>query len=188
MASSSPLATSSSASSSSVSLSSSSTSQNEWTEDEALDAYRSTYNQSGPILRLLQVLLVQFNRKNASKHSKLTSSRESSSSGSDSRGGGGGIYPYSAGSFMLLYHILRGILYIPHTMPGAEHSFHLLNSLWPDLSTLNSNSSSSNNNNSEYVNVRDNDSYIRSKLSSMLDICLRILSRPQRTDPSADKG
>ena len=152
---------------------------------------------------MLQVLLVQFNRKNSSKHSKLTSSRESSNSSSDSRGGGG-IYPYSAGSFMLLYHILRGILYIPHTMPGAEHSFHLLNSLWPDLSTLNSysssngGSSSTNNNNNnnkdddtniEYVSVRDNDSsYIRSKLSSMLDICLRILSRPQRTDPSADKG
>jgi len=139
-------------------------------------------------LRLLQVLLVQFNR-NSLKHSKLSNS----SSNSDNRGGGG-VYPYSAGSFMLLYHILRGILYIPHTMPGAEHSFHLLNLLWPDLSKLNNSKSSSYNinkgddYNNEYVNIRDNDSYIRSKLSSMLDICLRILSRPQRTDPSADKG
>ena len=95
---------------------------------------------------------------------------------------------------MLLYHILRGILYIPHTMPGAEHTFHLLNLLWPDLSKLNDSKSSSYNinkgddYNNEYVNIRDNDSYIRSKLSSMLDICLRILSRPQRTDPTADKG
>ena len=132
---------------------------------------------------------MQFNR-NSLKHSKL-----SNSSSSDNRGGGeGGFYPYSSGSFMLLYHILRGILYIPHTMPGAEHTFHLLNSLWPDISKLNNSKSSSYNNNkgddynSEYVNIRDNDSYIRSKLSSMLDICLRILSRPQRTDPSADKG
>lgn len=143
---------------------------------------------------MLQVLLVQFNR-NSLKHSKLSSSRDGCSS-SDTRGGEGGIYPYSAGSFMLLYHILRGILYIPHTMPGAEHSFYLLNSLWPDVSKLsNSNSNrsiynynKSDDNNGEYVNIRDNDSYIRSKLSSMLDICLRILSRPQRTDPSADKG
>lgn len=35
-------------------------------------------------------------------------------------------YPVLPGTFLLLYPVLRGILLLPHTMPGTEHTFHLL--------------------------------------------------------------
>jgi len=121
--------------------------------------------------------------RNTSKLNKLNNRDAQNGSG-----GGEGVTMFGTSSFMLLFHILRGILYIPHTMPGAEHTFHLLTSIWPDLSKISRSNYGGNSSGSVDVRMDDGSYYIRSMLGSMLDICLRILSRPQRTDPSADKG
>jgi len=79
-------------------------------EAEALDIYRRLYQQSGPVLRLLQSLLMVLSRAAAEHRS----------------GGVAGHYPILPVTFLLLYPVLRGILMLPHTMPGTEHTFHLL--------------------------------------------------------------
>lgn len=81
------------------------------TAETGLEAYRQLYSQSGPILRLLQCLLMVLSRA-AAEH----------------RGAAHGAtrYPVLPGTFLLLYPVLRGILLLPHTMPGTEHTFHLL--------------------------------------------------------------
>ena len=73
--------------------------------------YRKLYVQSGPVLRLLQSLLMVLSRAAAEHRSGAASS---------------GQYPILPVTFMLLYPVLRGILMLPHTMPGTEHTFHLL--------------------------------------------------------------
>ena len=81
------------------------------TDAEALEMYRKLYVQSGPVLRLLQSLLMVLSRAAAEHRSGAASS---------------GQYPILPVTFMLLYPVLRGILMLPHTMPGTEHTFHLL--------------------------------------------------------------
>ena len=77
------------------------------TEEEGMDAYRSVYAQSGPLLRLLQSLLMLLSRS-AAEHR------------------GAKHFPVLPCTFQLLYPVLRGILLLPHVMPGTEHTFHLL--------------------------------------------------------------
>jgi hypothetical protein len=73
-------------------------------EDQALDAYRAIYSSSGPVLRLLQTLLVVLSR--AHNHAAA--------------------YPLSVPTILLVFPVLRALLLLPNTMPGTEHSFHLL--------------------------------------------------------------
>ena len=82
------------------------------TESEGMEIYRELYKQSGPVLQLLQALLMVLSRS-AAEH------RASHSTA----------YPVQACTFLLVYPVLRGILLLPHTMPGTEHTFHLLDRL-----------------------------------------------------------
>ena len=77
-------------------------------DEEALEAYREVYQQSGPVLSILQALLVLLSRS-AAEHR-----------------GGAKHFPVSPCTFLLLYPVLRGVLLLPHVMPGTEHTFHLL--------------------------------------------------------------
>lgn len=120
-----------------------------------MTAYRMLYAQSGPVLRILQSLLVILSRAKTS------------------------VSPISSCTFMMLFPILRGILYIPHTMPGSEHTFHLLSSIWPSDAIFTAKLGD--------VMYLDDIKFIRAQRANMIDICLRVLSRPQRTEPSADK-
>lgn len=74
-----------------------------------MDAYRVLYDHSGPLLRLLQSLLMLLSRA-AAEH----------------RGSGAKPLPVTPCTFLMLYPILRGVLLLPHVMPGTEHTFHLL--------------------------------------------------------------
>lgn len=82
---------------------------------EAMDAYRALYQHSGPLLRLLQSLLMLLSRA-AGEH----------------RGSGPKHYPLQPCTFLLLYPVIRGVLLLPHVMPGTEHTFHLLDRYAPD--------------------------------------------------------
>jgi hypothetical protein len=83
------------------------------TESEAMDIYRKLYPQSGPVLRLLQSLLMVLSRAAAEQRGQGVHAVT-------------GRYPVLPCTFLLLYPVLRGILMLHHTMPGTEHTFHLL--------------------------------------------------------------
>lgn len=76
-------------------------------DSEAMDAYRVLYQQNGPVLRLLQAMLMLLSRA-AAEHRGVKH------------------MPVTPCTFLLLYPILRGVLLLPHVMPGTEHTFHLL--------------------------------------------------------------
>jgi hypothetical protein len=76
-------------------------------DTEGMDAYRALYQYSGPLLRLLQSLLMLLSRS-AAEHR------------------GAKHFPVQPSTFLLLYPVLRGVLLLPHVMPGTEHTFHLL--------------------------------------------------------------
>jgi hypothetical protein len=76
-------------------------------DEEGMDAYRALYQYSGPLLRLLQSLLMLLSRS-AAEHR------------------GAKHFPVQPSTFLLLYPVLRGVLLLPHVMPGTEHTFHLL--------------------------------------------------------------
>ena len=78
-----------------------------------MDAYRALYQQAGPVLRLLQSLLMQLSRAAAEVRSSASNSTATP-------------YPLLPSTFLLVYPVLRAILLLPHTMPGTEHTFHLL--------------------------------------------------------------
>jgi hypothetical protein len=85
-------------------------------DEEGMDAYRALYQYSGPLLRLLQSLLMLLSRS-AAEHR------------------GAKHFPVQPSTFLLLYPVLRGVLLLPHVMPGTEHTFHLLDR-WDNLMPL----------------------------------------------------
>lgn len=80
-------------------------------EEDGMDIYRSVSQQSGPVLRLLQSLLSLLTRNSNSNHSASSSTNG---------------YPILPSTFLLLFPVMRGLLLLPHTMPGSEHTFYLL--------------------------------------------------------------
>mmetsp|Transcript_90926 Transcript_90926/g.177994 ORF Transcript_90926/g.177994 Transcript_90926/m.177994 type:complete len:3046 (+) Transcript_90926:19-9156(+) len=130
-------------------------------DEEALEAYREVYQQSGPVLSILQALLVLLSRS-AAEHR-----------------GGAKHFPVSPCTFLLLYPVLRGVLLLPHVMPGTEHTFHLLDSLWPSVEVFCAKPMSS-----LYV---PGIASVRCVQKSVLDVCLRVLGKPHRVDPPADR-
>ncbi|KAJ1428246.1 armadillo-type protein, partial [Ochromonadaceae sp. CCMP2298] len=130
-------------------------------EEKNIASYRALQAQSGPILGLLQSLLIALPRAAARRPTEM---------------------PLQPSSLLLVFPVLRAVLALPHTLPGTEHAFHLLDCAWPPTAAfapLMGQGQGMGQGDAQrealrtLVGVRS----VRALLPSVLDVCLRVLAR-----------
>lgn len=133
------------------------------TEGEAkARKYKELVEMSQPIVRLVKNCQTIVFRMGPAKSPSISSSVSSSAISSSAS--------LRPSTIQMLVPVLQGVLSLPNLLPGAEASWMVLESIWPK-STF------------EHANL----SPLRNFHASVIEVCLSVLFKFSRLEPSADK-